>query len=69
MRTIRAIMAEILGLFVDDGALALALVGWCAALGILAVLVPALVPVAGPVLFAGCTLILVGNVVWTVRSR
>ena len=30
MRTIKAILAEVLSLFVDDGSLALALVVWCA---------------------------------------
>jgi hypothetical protein len=65
--TIRAILAEIVGLFVDDGALAL--VGWCAAPGIVASLLPAIFPVADPVLFLGCALILLGKVVRAVRSR
>jgi hypothetical protein len=69
MRTVRAILTEIFGLFIDDGALALMLVGWCAVLAVVAALVPALLPVAGPVLCLGCVLILVGNVVRTVRLR
>ena len=67
MSSLRAVFAEVFGLFVDDGALAVALVGWCAALGIGVWIVPALVPIAGPVLLVGCALILVGNVVRTVR--
>ena len=68
MGTIRAILAEIVGLFVDDGALAVALLGWAAGLGVLAARVPAMLPVAGPMLAVGCALILVCNVALTARS-
>jgi hypothetical protein len=69
MGTLRAILAEIDGLFVDDGALALALVGWCAAVAACTWLLPALLPAAGAGLFLGCALILAGNVVRAARLR
>jgi hypothetical protein len=60
MSVVRAILAELWGLFVDDGLLALGLALWIAAA---AVLVPALGLRAfgGPVLFAGAALILVAS--------
>jgi hypothetical protein len=42
MRTVGAFLAEIVGLFVDDGSLALGLLLWCAAIGISTSLVPSL---------------------------
>ncbi|MBS7812070.1 phosphatase PAP2 family protein [Roseococcus pinisoli] len=68
MRTLRAIAAEIVHLFVDGGSLALALLLWCAAIGITTFLVPAFAEVAGLGLFAGCATILFANVVLTGRS-
>ena len=59
----RAVFAEIVGLFVDDGFLAVALVAWCTAVGIFSALLPALLPAWGPILLAGCTLILVATIV------
>lgn len=59
---LRAILSEIIGLFVDDGALALALVLWCGAVGAAHRLAPALsMPVLGAALLAGCAVILLGN--------
>jgi hypothetical protein len=69
MGTLGAIAKEILHLFVDDGSLALALVVWCAAVGVAVVLLPSPVPAAGPALFLGCAAILLLNVVRTVRAR
>jgi len=70
MGTLRAILAEIVGLFVDDGSLALALVLWCAATGVAAAALPAL-PAAGlaAALTAGCVAILLVNVVVAARQR
>ncbi|HEX4077507.1 MAG TPA: hypothetical protein VHX61_01350 [Rhizomicrobium sp.] len=67
MRWLKAIVAEIFGLFVDDGAFALAIIVW---LGAVWLLLPRLsVPTAwgGIILFAGLALILVESA--TRRSR
>jgi hypothetical protein len=70
MRAIRAVLAEIIGLFVDDGALALALVAWCAAVGLVVALRPGLAgAAAGAALLAGCVAILLGNVARAARRR
>jgi hypothetical protein len=62
MRTVRAFAAEILGLFVDDGSLALGLLLWCAAIAISTSLLPSLMPVGASIWFVGCALILLGTV-------
>ncbi|PZW48333.1 hypothetical protein C8P66_10582 [Humitalea rosea] len=60
---LRAILHEIIGLFVDDGALALALVLWCGAVGATHRVAPAVsMPVLGAALLAGCAAILLGNI-------
>jgi hypothetical protein len=69
MGTLRAIVSEIVHLFVDDGLLALALVVWCAVVGGVGLLLPGLLPVAGPALFLGCVVILLGTVVRAARGR
>ena len=62
MSWIRTIFAELVGLFVDDGSFALAIVAW---LGI-AWLILSQLPVAGewkgPILFAGLAIVLVESV-------
>jgi hypothetical protein len=63
MGPLRAILAEIAHLFVDDGSLALALVTWCAVVGALGLVLPALLTVLGPAYFLGCAAILLGNAV------
>lgn len=68
MRTLRAIAFEIVHLFVDDGSLALALLLWCAAVGVTTLLIPTFAEVAGIALFAGCAVILFANVVLTGRG-
>ena len=69
MRTLRAILAEIVGLFVDDGYLALGLLLWCAAIGISTSLVPSLRPAGAPTWFVGCALILLGVVLRSARPQ
>lgn len=67
MRWLKTIVAEIFGLFVDDGAFALAIIVW---LGAVWLVLPRLnVPTAwgGAILFAGLALILVESA--TRRSR
>jgi hypothetical protein len=70
MGILRAIVAEIVGLFVDDGSLALALVLWCAATGLATLVLPGL-PGAwlAAALTAGCVAILLANVVIPARRR
>ncbi len=69
MRALRATFAEIAGLFVDDGALALALLAWCAAVGFGGLLAPGLRLVGAPVLLLGCVLILLATVLRAARPR
>ena len=69
MTTLRAVLAEIVHLFVDDGSLALALVAWCAAIGLAVLALPMLLPASGPALFLGCAAILLVNVVRAARAR
>jgi len=68
MGTVRAILHEIIGLFVDDGSLALALVVWCALVGLLMLTVSGVtMTAAGAALLAGCVAILLVNVVTAAR--
>ncbi|BDG71595.1 hypothetical protein [Roseomonas fluvialis] len=70
MGTLRAILHEIVGLFVDDGSLALALVVWCALVGLVMLAVPGVtMAAAGAALLAGCIAILLVNVVTAARKR
>ena len=69
MITLRAVLAEIVHLFVDDGSLALALVTWCAVIGLAGLALPTLLPAFGPALFLGCAAILLVNVVLATRAR
>lgn len=70
MGTLRAIVAEVIGLFVDDGSLALALVLWCAGIGVAVLLVPGVpAPLAASLLLAGCVGILLVNVLRAARKR
>lgn len=70
MRLLRTILAEIIGLFVDDGSLALALVLWCAGVGLAPLAMPG-VPVSAlaGALLVGCVAILLVNVVLAARKR
>lgn len=70
MGTLQAIFGELLGLFVDDGSLAVALLVWCAAVGAAMKLAPGL-PAAGTgvaLLFGSVTILLV-NVGRTAKLR
>lgn len=70
MGTLRATLHEIVGLFVDDESLALALVLWCAGIGAAVLLVPGLpVALSAVLLLAGCVGILLVNVVRAARKR
>ncbi len=65
MRTLLAALRELIGLFVDDGSLALAILGIVALAAILAALTSGLW--AGAVLLAGCLGVLLANVISAVR--
>ena len=70
MGTLRAILHEIIGLFVDDGSLALALVVWCALVGLLMLTVSSVtMTAAGAALLAGCVAVLLVNIVTAARKR
>ena len=70
MGTLRAILAEIIGLFVDDESLVLARVPWCAGVGAAVLLVPRLpVPLAAAMLLAGGIGIVLVNVLRATRQR
>jgi hypothetical protein len=69
MKVLRTTVGEIVHLFVDDGAFALALVLCSAAIGIAVHVLPGLRDVAGPVLFTACAAVLLWNVSRTARTR
>jgi len=63
MNTLRAIIRELAGLFVDDGALALEIVAVVLLAGISASLMPDLPLATGGILLLGCVAVLFANVV------
>ena len=68
MTVVAGVFKELIGLFVDDGSLALAIVAAVAALA--ALLALGLPPVAGgPLLFLLCAGLVVENVLRTVRAK
>jgi uncharacterized membrane protein YdjX (TVP38/TMEM64 family) len=62
MNTLAAILREVMGLFVDDGALALAIVAIVIAAAIVATVLPSMPLAAGAILLFGCLGLLVANV-------
>jgi hypothetical protein len=58
-----SVLREIAGLFVDDGALALAIIAIVAVAGIAATLMPAVPLAAGAILLFGCLGVLFSNAV------
>jgi len=69
MKALSAIVGEIVHLFVDDGAFALALVLCSAGTGIAVRVLPGFNDFAGPVLFAACAAVLLWNVSRSARTR
>ncbi len=67
MNTFVGILRELGGMFVDDGALALAIVAVVAVAAVLAVLMPSMPLVAGAVLLFGCLGVLLVNVMAAAR--
>jgi hypothetical protein len=58
MRRVAAAGREVLGLFIDDGRFALAILAWLAIMALVSALAPLPGPMRGPLLFAGLAAIL-----------
>jgi hypothetical protein len=67
MTALVAIIRELIGLFVDDGALALAIVAVVVAAGLAAVFAPVAAWASGGILLFGCLGVLVVNVMTAKR--
>jgi len=68
MNVLIAVLRELIGLFVDDGSLALMILAVVMLAGILATLMPDLNLVAGAVLLFGCLGVFLANVARAARS-
>jgi hypothetical protein len=69
MSVLVAALRELIGLFVDDGSLALMILGVVILAGISASLMPDLQLATGAILLFGCLGLLVANVARTARRR
>jgi uncharacterized membrane protein YdjX (TVP38/TMEM64 family) len=67
MKMLADMLRELAGLFVDDGALALAIVAIVVLAGIVAAMMPGVPLVAGAILLFGCLVVLVLNVAKAAR--
>ena len=67
MNVLIAVLRELIGLFVDDGSLALMILAVVMLAGILAALLPDLHLAAGAILLFGCLGVLVANVARAAR--
>jgi hypothetical protein len=65
--TLVAVFRELVGLFIDDGSLALAILAVVAFAGILAATMPQWPLAAGAVLLLGCLSVLLANVAYAAR--
>jgi hypothetical protein len=63
-----ALLRDVAGLFVDDGSLALAILGVVVIAAIVAALVPTMPLIAGATLLLGCAAVLLVNVMCARRS-
>ena len=69
MNSLREIARELLGLFVDDGSLAIALLGTVFVIGVLARSFPEASAILGAALVLACAVILTENVLRSGRER
>jgi hypothetical protein len=69
MNVLIAVLRELIGLFVDDGSLALMILAVVILAGIFVTLAPDLQLAAGAVLLFGCLGVLVANVASAARRR
>ena len=67
MSALISVLRQFAGLFVEDGWLALAILGVVALAAVLALLMPRLSPAAGALLLFGCLGVLVANVMRAAR--
>jgi len=67
MSAVIRVLRQFAGLFVEDGWLALAILGIVALAAVLALLMPRLSPAAGALLLFGCLGVLVANVMRAAR--
>ena len=66
---LKSIVREVLGLFVDDGSFAMAIVVWAGIVVLVLARVTLHASWTGPALFSGLAFILIENVVRTSRRR
>jgi membrane protein implicated in regulation of membrane protease activity len=69
MRWLKSIAREVIGLFVDDGSFAAAILAWAALVALLLPHVTGRASWLGPTLFSGLALILIESVVRFARRR
>lgn len=70
MNAVRTILGEFVGLFIDDGSLAAALLVWCALIAVVIKLAPGIPAIAsGAALLLGCVAIMLINVKRAAGSR
>jgi hypothetical protein len=69
MSVLAAALRELIGLFVDDGSLALMILAVVIGAGISATIMPDLQLAAGAILLLGCLGVLIANVARTARRR
>jgi hypothetical protein len=69
MSTLGSVFRELLGLFVDDGALAFEIVAVVVLSGVSAILIPGAPLAAGSILLLGCLGVLFANVTIAARRR
>jgi hypothetical protein len=68
MNAVVSILRELVGLFIDDGSLALAIMAVIALAGILSILMPNMPLLAGAILLFGCLGLLLANVARAAQS-
>lgn len=69
MKTFKALIGEVIGMFVDDGSLAFAILGMVAAAYALSIGLGERPYLLGGILYVGCLIILVENILRTARQR
>jgi len=69
MSALISLLRELAGLFVDDGSIALAILGIVVLAVLLAFLMPSLSLVAGAILLFGCLAVLLTNVVRAAQHK
>ncbi len=69
MNVLTAVAHEVLGLFVDDGSLALAILAVVVLAAVAAAILPSVPLLAGAILLLGCLGVLLANLATVVRQR